>query len=59
MPRTESGAFVSPMVREAVYAGAGTETRITLDYGRKDETFQKWQTVIEDQLVEWERAKPV
>jgi hypothetical protein len=53
MPTTESSAYVSPIVREAVSTGAVTGARITLDYGRKDETFQEWQSVIEDQLVEW------
>jgi len=36
------------MVREAVSTGAVTEARITRDYGRKDEAFQKWQTLIDD-----------
>jgi len=55
MPPTELSAFISPTVREAVFTGAITEARITPDYGQKDETLQRWQALIDNQLLEWGR----
>ena len=55
MLTTELRPFISTMVREAVSTGAVTEARITRDYGQKDEAFQRWQTLIDDQLIEWGR----
>ena len=55
MPTTELTPLISPSVREAVSTGATIEARITSEYGRTDETFHKWQAVIEDRLVEWGR----
>jgi hypothetical protein len=43
------------MLRVAVSTGAVTEARITRNYGRGDEALQKWQALIDDQLIEWGR----
>ena len=43
------------MVREAVCTGAISEARITPDYGQKEEALQRWQALIDDQLLEWGR----
>ena len=55
MLATELRSFISPMVRAVVSTGAVTEARITRDYGRKDEAFQRWKALIDDQLIEWGR----
>ena len=55
MLATELRSFISPMVRAVVSTGAVTEARITRDYGRKDEAFQRWEALIDDPLIEWGR----
>lgn len=55
MLTTELSPFISPMVRDAVSTGAVAEARITGDFGQQKEAFQRWQTLIDDQLIEWGR----
>lgn len=55
MLATKSGPFISSLLRDAVSTGAATEEPITRDYGRKDEAHEKWQNLIDYQLIEWGR----
>jgi hypothetical protein len=55
MLATKSSPFISSPLREAVSTGVATEEPITRDYGRKDRAREKWQNLIDYQLIEWGR----
>lgn len=56
MSAIKSSPFISSLLREAVSTGVGNEEPvITRDYGRKDKACEKWQLLIDYQLIEWGR----
>ena len=55
MPATELNPLISPMIPNAVPTGVISEARITRDYERREGTLQRWQALIDDQLLEWVR----
>lgn len=54
MPATELNPLISPMIPNAVSTGVISEARITRDE-RREGSLQRWQALIDDQLLEWVR----
>jgi hypothetical protein len=55
MPTTELSPFISPVIPGAVSTSVISEVRITPDYERQEGGLSRWQALIEDQLLEWDR----
>lgn len=55
MPLIESIPSISVPLREAVSTGVEIGVPVTRDYGRQDRAPEKWQNMIDYQLIEWGR----